>query len=207
MLDFIIGNPMKTVEIAAIVVMAFATVVLACFTCWLALESRESRKDAKKPRLSAKLKPQTDCGEFIDLVICNLGKGIALNDAFHLEGLDEKDFDRHEITVRGTSSPINFLVSNESEVCVFGAAHVLFAQEKDYPPLKPFAVKLAYEDIDGERYEERCRVDSRQLDGLAWQGKSVAWRQMTAIEKIAKSAPSRRAAWPSLAGPSDYASG
>ena len=54
MLDLIVENPMKTVEIAAIVVMAFATVVLARFTWRLALESRESRKDAKKPRLSAK---------------------------------------------------------------------------------------------------------------------------------------------------------
>lgn len=194
MYDFIAENPMKAVEIAAIVVMAFATVVLACFTLWLALESRTSRKDAKKPRLSAKLKPQADCGEFIDLMICNVGKGVALNVAFHLEGLDEKDFERYEITVRGTSSPINFLVSNESEICVFGAAHILFAQEKDYPPLKPFAVKLAYEDIDGERYEEMCRIDSRQLDGLAWQGKSAAWRQMTAIEKIAKSQYLHRAA-------------
>ena len=194
MYDFIVENPMKAVEIAAIVVMAFATVVLACFTLWLALESRTSRKDAKKPRLSAKLKPQADCGEFIDLMICNVGKGVALNVAFHLEGLDEKDFERYEITVRGTSSPINFLVSNESEICVFGAAHILFAQEKDYPPLKPFAVKLAYEDIDGERYEEMCRIDSRQLDGLAWQGKSAAWRQMTAIEKIAKSQYLHRAA-------------
>lgn len=194
MYDFIVGNPMKAVEIAAIVVMAFATVVLACFTWWLARESRASRKDAKKPRLSAKLKPQADCGEFIDLVICNVGKGIALNVAFHLEGLDEKDFERYEITVRGTSSPINFLVSNESEICVFGVNHILFAQEKDYPPLKPFTVKLAYEDVDGQRYEEMCLVDSRQLDGLAWQGKSVAWRQMTAIEKIAKSQHPRRAA-------------
>ena len=194
MLDFIVENLMKAVEVTAVVVMAFATIVLACFTLWLALESRASRKDAKKPRLSAKLKPQADCGEFIDLVICNVGKGIALNVAFHLEGLDEKDFERYEITVRGTSSPINFLVSNESEVCVFGAAHILFAQEKDYPSLKPFSVKLAYEDIDGERYEEVCRVDSRQLDGLVWQGKSVAWRQMTAIEKMAKSVHSRRAA-------------
>ena len=194
MYDFIVENPMKAVEIAAIVVMAFATVVLACFTWWLTLESRASRKDAKKPRLSAKLKPQADCGEFIDLMICNVGKGVALNVDFHLEELDEKDFERYEITVRGTSSPINFLASNESEVCVFGVNHILFAQEKPYPPLEPFSVKLEYEDIDGERYEEMCRVDSRQLDGLAWQGKSVAWRQMTAMEKIAKSQHPRREA-------------
>ena len=128
MYDVIVENPMKAVEIAAIVVMAFATVVLACFTLWLVLESRASRKDTKKPRLSVKLKPQTDCGEFIDLMICNMGKGVALNVAFHLKGLDEKDFERYEILVRGTSSPINFLVSDESEICPFGAAHILFAQ-------------------------------------------------------------------------------
>ena len=82
MLDFIVGNPMKAVEIAAIVMMAFATVVLACFTRRLVLESRASRKDAKKPRLSAKLKPQADCGEFIDLVICNIGKGDSIEHCF-----------------------------------------------------------------------------------------------------------------------------
>ncbi len=99
MYDFIVENPMKALEIPAIVAMAFATVVLACFTLWLALESRWSRKDAKKPRLSAKLKPKADCGEFMDLVICNVGKGVALNVAFHIEGLDEEDFDRYEIKV------------------------------------------------------------------------------------------------------------
>ena len=186
MYDFIVEDLMKAAETAAVMVMAFATVVLACFTLWLVLESRASRKDAKKPRLSAKLKPQADCGEFIDLVICNVGKGTALNVSFHLEGLDEKDFERYEIPVRGTSSPINFLVSNESEICIFGAVHILFAQKKDYPPLEHFTVKLEYKDTDGKRYEETCRVDSRQLDGLAWQGKSVAWQQMKAIEKIAE---------------------
>ena len=189
MYDFISSmceNPMKAVEIAAIVLMAIATVVLACFTRRLVLESKASRKDAKKPRLSAKLKPQADCGEFIDLVICNVGKGTALNVSFHLEELDEKDFERYGIEVRGTSSPINFLVSNESEICIFGAVHILFAQRKDYPPLEHFTVKLEYKDTDGKRYEETCRVDSRQLDGLAWQGKSAAWRQMVAIEKIAE---------------------
>ena len=111
MYDFLVENPMKAAEIAAVAVMAFATVVLACFTWRLVQESRSSRKDAKKPRLSAKLKPKADCGEFIDLVICNVGKGVALNVAFHLEELDEKDFERYEIRVRGTSSPINFLVA------------------------------------------------------------------------------------------------
>ena len=32
MYDFIVENPMKALEIPAIVAMAFATVVLACFT-------------------------------------------------------------------------------------------------------------------------------------------------------------------------------
>lgn len=78
-------------------------------------------------------------------------------------------------------------MSKESEICDFGVNHILFAQEKNHQPLKPFLVKLAYEDIDGKRYEETCQVDVRRFDGLAWQGESVAWRQMKAIEKIAKS--------------------
>ena len=52
--------------------------------------------------------------------------------------------------------------------------------------MKPFSVVIEYEDVDGQSYEKRIVLDVKQFDGLAWSGASVAWRQMEALEGIAK---------------------
>ena len=148
----------------------------------LADESRRLREDAKKPQMSAKLKPLAEHGDFVQLVLNNLGQGAALNVKFRLEG-DEKDFKSHEMaSVRGGLSPINFMSQGESEIYEFGSAHTLFAD----PPMKPFSVVINYEDVDGQSYEKRIVLDVKQFDGVEWPGVSVAWRQMKALEGIAK---------------------
>ena len=148
----------------------------------LADESRRLREDAKKPQMSAKLKPLAEHGDFVQLVLNNLGQGAALNVKFRLEG-DEEDFKSHEMTsVRGGLSPINFMSQGESDICELGAGRTLFAD----PPMKPFSVVINYEDVDGQSYEKRIVLDVKQFDGLAWSGASVAWRQMEALEGIAK---------------------
>ena len=190
MCDFVIENFLKIIEIGAAVVIAFATVVLARLTKQLARESQASREDAKKPRLSAKLKPNPDIGNFIDIVISNVGKGVALNVEFRLEG-DEKDFESYNMTpFRGTGSPVNFLSSGEFDAYPLGPTHSLIT-DSVATRLKPFGVKIKYQDIDGKQYEESCQMDVRQFDGLVWAEHSVAWRQMRAVEKLAESEPDR----------------
>ena len=63
----------------------------------LADENQKLRKDAKSPQILAKLKPMADAGDFIQLVLNNMGQGAALNVKFRLEG-DEEDFKSHEMT-------------------------------------------------------------------------------------------------------------
>ena len=148
----------------------------------LADENQKLRKDAKSPQILAKLKPMADAGDFIQLVLNNMGQGAAVNVKFRLEG-DEEDFKSHEMTsVRRGLSPINFMSQGESEIYELGPGRTLFAD----PPMKPFSVVINYEDVDGQSYEKRIVLDVKQFDGLAWAGASVAWRQMEALEGIAK---------------------
>ena len=70
----------------------------------------------------------------------------------------------------------------ESEIYELGSRCTLFAD----PLMKPFSVVIEYEDVDGHPYEKRIVLDVKQFDGLAWSGASVAWRQMEALEGIAK---------------------
>lgn len=114
-----------------------------------------------------------------------MGSGAALNVRFRLEG-DEDDFSKHRVTLRGTSGPINFISRGESEVYELGTTRSLFGRSPDDSPMKPFSLLVEYEDVDGKPYTKRIMLDVRQFKGLAWLGRSVARRQMDALEKIAK---------------------
>ncbi len=173
---------LATIVLIAVTVGLFlATWNMAWSTKLLADENRKLREDAKKPQVSAKLKPMAEHGDFIQLVLNNLGRGAALNVKFRLEG-DEEYFKTHEMTVRGGLAPINFMSQGESEIYELGPGRTLF----DDPRMKPFSVVIEYEDVDGQSYEKRIVLDVKQFDGLAWSGASVAWRQMEALEGIAK---------------------
>ena len=88
-------------------------------------ENQKLRKDAKRPQILAKLKPMADAGDFIQLVLNNMGQGAALNVKFRLEG-DEEDFESHEMTsLRGGLSPINFMSQGESEIYELGPGRTL----------------------------------------------------------------------------------
>ena len=144
-------------------------------------ENRMLREDTKRPQISAKLRPMAEHGDFIQLVLNNMGRGAALNVRFQLEG-DEEDFANHEMTLRGTSAPISFMSQGESDIYELGVGRTLFADS----PMKPFTVVINYEDVDGKSHEKRIELDVKQFDGLEWSGASVAWRQMKALERVAK---------------------
>ena len=151
-------------------------------TRFSAEQNHRLREEAKRPLVSAKLRPSAEHGDFLQLVLKNLGQAAALNVRFRLEG-DEEDFAKHEMTsVRGPSSPINFMSRGESETYELGAVRTLGSK----PLMKPFSVVIEYEDVDGKSHEKRLVLDIKLFDGLAWSGASVSWRQMAALEKIAK---------------------
>ena len=192
----VLNEHAAVIQALATVVLIFFTVGLCCATKKMATSSKETaeatkllvdenrklREDAKRPQMSAKLKPMAEHGDFIQLVLNNSGRGVALNVRFQLEG-DEEDFKSHKIKdLRGNSVPINFMSQGESETYELGARRTLFAE----PPMRPFSVVVNYEDVDGQSYEERIEFDVKQFENLVWQGASVAWRQMEAMENIAK---------------------
>lgn len=179
-------------------IQALVTVILIFFTArlWIATkemaaatkllvdENQKRREAARRPRILAKLKPKADAGEFIDIVVNNVGPGAALNVRFQIEG-DEADFSKHEVTIKGTSTPISFISQGESEIYHLGTAFFLFGNDSE-KPLKPFSVLIEYEDVDRKSYGERITLNVRQFERLEWQGPSVAWRKMRALEKIEK---------------------
>ena len=97
---------------------------MAVSTKILADENQRRGDDAKRPQILAKLKPSADSGAFIQLVLNNVGLGVALNVSFQIEG-DEEDFSRHRMHLRGTSVPINFVSPGESEFYEMGPAKAL----------------------------------------------------------------------------------
>ena len=167
------------IQTVAAIVLAFSTVRLWKATNHLAQESRRTREEAKTPRVLAKLKPLPEHGDFMQLVLSNVGRGTARNISFRLEG-DEADFERHNVKLRGTLKPINFMLPAESEAYEMGGMPDLVHNA----PLNPFTVVIKYQDVDDLLYEEQVVLDLYQFGELAWAGASVLWRGMDALEKI-----------------------
>ena len=161
------------------VVLMSATIVMAIATWRLASETRKSREDSQKPKLSVKLKTDKEAREFVELVIANLGKGPAFNVGFRLVG-DEADLDTHNVLTRGPSVPIGFFGPGESETYTLNSMRTL-SQD---PPIKPFSVHIDYVDLNGNQIQEDVELDAHQFEGLYGTGVSPAWRQMEALEKI-----------------------
>ena len=194
-IDFLNGNALL-VQALFTVALFLATVALTWVTArlakssaesseatkLLAQESRKSREDANRPMVLARLKPSSDHGDFIRLVVSNVGRGPALDLEIRVE-CDEQDFIAHKVTpFRGTSAPIGFMAHREVDTYNLGAKRTLFAD----PPLQPFWVALEYKDLNGRPYKNRVEINIAQFKGLAWTGASVAWRQMDALETIEK---------------------
>ena len=123
------------------------------------------------------MKPMVGAGDFIEIVLSNVGPEPALNVGFQPKG-DKEDLSKYEVTLRGTSTPISFISPGESEVYFLGTGFFLFGNRSEEPlePLKPFPILIEYEDADRQPYRERITLDIRQFEGLEWHGTSPAKR-------------------------------
>ena len=172
---------MPVVELILLGALVFFTAILAGFTLWLAVESSKTRKEAKRPHLSAKLDPSVSI-DFLDLVICNTGRGAAYDITFRHD-LSDQEVERHDVHVRGNSSPINFLLPSESDRYFFGVTHKLFDRDDESNRLREFTVRLDYSDCDGTRYSEACEISVLMFKGLAWIQQPTS-KQARAMEKL-----------------------
>lgn len=149
------------------VALVYCTYNLWRSTETLAQQSELSREHEKTPRLSAKLKLIGLDSQYIELVICNVGKGVAFNVSFELEGLDEHR-QRCKISLQGNETPINFLAPNETES--YGFCMVRDVRELDPQILPAFRVKFEYANSGGALYKNDCHIDIRQYEGVTWWG-------------------------------------
>lgn len=176
----VINEHALLVQAGATVVLVLATVVLAWATVRLAQESRKAREDAIQPRVSARLKIDGETGQFVRLIVSNIGHGPAINLSILLEG-DQEDFAKHGMDFfRGVSGTINFLSPRENEDYFLGIAEKLFAD----PPMQPFSIVLKYTDVYDRSYCSRVEMNVKQFKGTHWFSFSAPWRQMRALEKI-----------------------
>ena len=178
---------MPAAQLVLTAVLAYATWRLWQSTKLLADETRLRREESKKPNVVVKLKAYKDHGDFIQLVITNIGQGAAFDVNFLLEG-DQGVLGEHGVLLRGTVAPIGFMASGESELYEMGSRSNLF----DDPVLDPFPVVVTYADVDDKTYRKEITLDVRQFELLQWRGESVAWRQMAAVENLAKTFRERR---------------
>ena len=171
-------------QLVSTVVLILVTVGLWKATRSLAHTSRKAREDHKRPNVVVKLQLEEKHRDVMNLVLCNVGLGAALRVSFQLQG-DRFDLDGHDIKLRGTSAPIGFLSSGETDTFPLGQTRAIISEDGK-SPLQPFSVICEYEDIDGVGYAKEYRLDVRQFKGLRWVSQSMVYRQVVALEKIAK---------------------
>jgi len=150
-------------------VSALATVAIAWLTFELARENRKLRKLGQEPQVVAYLVPHPDGNGAINMVFANVGLGLAKDVSFHILG-DEEEFKAHGVlmkTLKG-AAPINVIPSGEKIVALFGIGFELFGNTEGKPiePLRPFKVKMEFNDIHGERRSAISDIDIRQFSGL-----------------------------------------
>jgi hypothetical protein len=165
-----IGKAFEWMNGNASLVSAMATVAIAWLTFELARENRKLRKAGQEPQVVSYLIPHPDGNGAINIVFANIGLGVAKDMVFDI-ACDEADFKAHNVlmrTFRG-GAPISVLPSGEKIVALFGIGFELYGSTGDDPigPLKPFAVRTDFSDLDGRKRSTVSNIDIRQFDGLA----------------------------------------
>jgi hypothetical protein len=117
----------------------------------------------------------------VNLILANVGQGPARNVRFSFEA-DEDDFKAHDVALWNTGSrtAVSTLPQSERISAFFGQGHRLFAE----PRLKPFKVKVRYENIKGDECHGEQQLDVSQFDGLITLGLPAEHEIAEALKKI-----------------------
>lgn len=169
---------------------ATATAVLALLTGILWFENRSLRKAGSSPEIVAYLLPHPDGNGGVHFVLANVGRGPAFNIAFDLD-YDEDDFKAHGARLLNDPQrrPISVLPQDEKIRALIGISFELYGKigEKDIGPLKPFKVRLAYNDVFGNKRKHERTLDIRQFEGLLGVLEKSNERKVSeALERIEK---------------------
>lgn len=169
------------------VVIAFATIVMAItaiittiLTWGLFRENRLLRKAGTEPEVHACLMLSPRLWNQINLALYNVGQAPAKNINFLIEA-DEADFLAHEVrlTIRAPQTAINFLPQGQQVASDFGG-QALFKE----PRMKPFKVRVDYEDIKGKKYWSTTTLDVSQFNWIARLGAPAEHEIAEALKKM-----------------------
>lgn len=165
----------------ATVVIAIAAIATTLLTFKLAKENRLLRKAGTEPQVVAYLTTNPRHSTVVDFVLANVGQGPACNVKFTF-GAADGDFTTHNVQISNMADrkPIGILPQAEQISTFFGTGPDLFKT----PRLKPFKVRVEYENINGKHRAGEYQLDVSQFDGLITLGSPVEHEVAEALKKI-----------------------
>lgn len=178
-MEWLAGNQVTgfaaLVSAVATVVLAITTIVYAWHTSQLADENRRLRKAGSDPQVVAYLTINPRVSIALDFVLANVGRGPAKN--VRCQVIAGDDFAEREVLLRMRDSTFGLLPQDEAIRTAFGMGPELLGDE----PLRPFEVKISYQNFDGEAYSQSFTLDVAPFSGSIQLGEP-------SLDKIAKSA-------------------
>lgn len=162
---------------------AVATGLIAWLTGTLARENRRLREAGTEPKVVAYLLLDPRYKTMLNFVLANIGQGPALNVTFTFEA-DHQDLAAHNVRLTGSKDRqvASVLPQGERLVTFFGTGPELLRE----PPLKPFSVKIEYEDLKRRAHVGSHKLDVSEFKGLITLGALPEHEVAEALKKIAK---------------------
>jgi hypothetical protein len=142
---------------------ALATVVLALLTLALTKENRMLRLAGRDAHVVAHLAPSEQGTGAVEFVLSNVGNGPAMNVAFEFQ-FDPAEPHLADVLIHDIPDrpPLALIASQSSFRSLFGMGFTLFEGQI----LRPFVVRVSFDDLNGRRHSADYPIDIRQFAGL-----------------------------------------
>jgi len=161
-------------------VVASATVVYAILTWKLVSETRRMREAQTEPKVSLCIQPREELINFIDLVIQNVGLGLAYDIKFKISPDFEYAKGRFLSELGFMKNGVRFIAPNQ-KIQFFLTSMIENFEEKIE---KSFQVTITYKNSVGKTYEDEYPIDFSQFIGLTQLGEPPLYKIAKNIESI-----------------------
>lgn len=162
-----------------------ATVIVLSLTLWSSIRLLDSNT---RPQVECYLRPRPNEPFVIEMVIANFGKGGARKLEVELIGVDEDDFEAHDVIMKWRKKgPIAFLGPQESLADMFGVAPSLMGDKAS--PMKPFRVRASHKWTPFWSWRHHEEVDYYEMDLRPFQGIIPAWPENEVAKALKNELP------------------
>ena len=167
----------------ATMIMALTSLATVWLTITLNRENKLLRKAGTEPEVVAYLLIDQRYKNVLNLVVANIGQGPARNVRFHFEA-DAADFSAHDVQLAATGDrpAIGLLPQGERISAFFGTGPDLFKP----PQLRPFKIRVEFEDLRGRRRSAKFDLDIAEFHGLVTLGSTAEHEMAEALKTIAE---------------------